>query len=233
MMSWSRASRTFETRSRLPSSWLIWASFSATLAESRDTPSSAAAELLGGVAGEVGERGERAARTGRCRSARRSPPGRRTPRRRRTASWCARPGSPRPRPADRTRPAAARGTSRPRRVFTLIAAAVSGRRSRRRRRPGTSRARGRRRARPSRPCRRGRPAIRTSSLALRPPASLNGGVVGVATADQRQVLGPEGGQDQRRDHGKADRPDDDGVALAEGLAHPRSHLSAILVPGNG
>ena len=52
------------------------------------------------------------------------------------------------------------------------------------------------------------------------------GVVGVAAADQRQVGGPEGGQDQQRDHGQADRPDDDGVALAERDAHPRSHLAA-------
>ena len=55
------------------------------------------------------------------------------------------------------------------------------------------------------------------------------GVVGVAAADQRQVLGPEGGQDQHGDHGEAHGPDDHGVALAEGDAHqllpPRSQRS--------
>ena len=53
-----------------------------------------------------------------------------------------------------------------------------------------------------------------------------GGVVGVAAADQRQVVGLEG------DAGSAPTmtarltaPIDDGVALAEGNAHPRSHLA--------
>ena len=48
--------------------------------------------------------------------------------------------------------------------------------------------------------------------------------VAVAAADQRQVLGPERGQQHQDDHGDADRPDDHRVALAERLAHPRSHL---------
>jgi hypothetical protein len=52
------------------------------------------------------------------------------------------------------------------------------------------------------------------------------GVVGVPTADEREVLGPEGGHDERGDHREADRPDDDRVLLAERGAHPRSHLSA-------
>ena len=44
-----------------------------------------------------------------------------------------------------------------------------------------------------------------------------GGVVGVAAADDRQVLGVERGEDQQRHDGEADRPDDDGVAFAEGV----------------
>ena len=43
--------------------------------------------------------------------------------------------------------------------------------------------------------------------------------VGVAAADQGQVLGPEGGEDHQHDDGDADRPDDHRVALAEGFAH--------------
>jgi len=52
------------------------------------------------------------------------------------------------------------------------------------------------------------------------------GVVGVTAADQWQVLGSERAEEQQSEHGQADRADDDGVALAEGDAHPRSHLSA-------
>jgi tRNA (mo5U34)-methyltransferase len=62
-------------------------------------------------------------------------------------------------------------------------------------------------------------------VGLEPAGLAEGGVVGVATTDHREVLGAEGGQDQHRDHGHADRADDHRVALAERLAHPRSHLS--------
>ena len=55
-MSWSRSSRTPETRSRFFSSVLIWSSRAAMFAESRETPLEGAAELLGRVAGQVGER---------------------------------------------------------------------------------------------------------------------------------------------------------------------------------
>ncbi len=58
---------------------------------------------------------------------------------------------------------------------------------------------------------------------LQPAALGELGVVGVAAADQRQAVGAEGGQQQRRDDGDADRADDDGVAVAERDAH-RSHL---------
>ena len=64
-------------------------------------------------------------------------------------------------------------------------------------------------------------------VGLEPAGLGERGVVGVAAADQRQVLGLEGGEDERDDHGEADRPDDHGVPLAEGNAHPRSHLGDV------
>lgn len=50
-----------------------------------------------------------------------------------------------------------------------------------------------------------------------------GCVVGLAPADQREVLSTEGGDEQEEEHRDARCPDDHRVALAEG-SHPRSHL---------
>ncbi len=62
-------------------------------------------------------------------------------------------------------------------------------------------------------------------VALLEPAGLGeGGAVGVAAADQGQVVGPQGCDEQQPQGEEADEPDDHGVALAEGF-HPRSHLS--------
>ena len=64
-------------------------------------------------------------------------------------------------------------------------------------------------------------------VGLEPAGLGERGVVGVAAADQRQVLGAERGQErQRRSTARLIGPDDDRVALAERAAHPRSHLSA-------
>ncbi len=50
-------------------------------------------------------------------------------------------------------------------------------------------------------------------VGLEPTGLGEGGLVGVATTDQRHVLGPEGHDEQHDDHGDADRTDGDGIAL--------------------
>ena len=218
-MSWSRSLRTVETRSRFCSSELILSSRAATLLDSRATPSRAPAELLGGVPGQVGQRRERLGQPvgvdllgGLGQAGER-------------LHDVVRRGGPllRDLRVGRSWPEPAGSSARyiaPSRVLIRIDAAVSG-------------AEGRVGLDPE-----GDLHVVTGELDLLDLADPDAGdadlvvglepaglgerrVVGVATADERQVLGAEGAEDQHRDHGEADRPDDHGVAGAEGDAHLR------------
>jgi len=65
-------------------------------------------------------------------------------------------------------------------------------------------------------------------VGLDPTRLAEAGVVGVAAADERQVVGLERGKDQHGHHGEGDRPDGHGVALTEGHAHFSSHRPSSL-----
>ena len=127
-----------------------------------------------------------------------SRPARRTRRPRRTASWCARPGSRRP-PSSWPEPA---GSSEryiaPSRVLTLIAALVS--------LPKSESVLTRKVTLTWSPSSSTRLDLADADagdpdlvVGLEAAGLGEGGVVGVAAADQREVLGAEGRQDQQRD----------------------------------